>query len=152
MSRLSQKFWTGKEVPVVTDAIVSQVGALCVRQNKRHTEVLLVKSTGGRWIVPKGWPMDGLTDAQAAKVEAWEEAGVDKGKVSKAPIGGYVTRKLLDGGKKAVCHVTVYQIDVKHMVKRYPEAGRRKRKWLSLKKAAKRVDDKSLGLLLASLR
>ena len=83
MSRLSQKFWTGEEVPVPPTDCITQIGALYLRQTKRHTEVLLVKSSRGRWIIPKGWPMDGLTEAQAAKVEAWEEAGVDKGKVSK---------------------------------------------------------------------
>ena len=152
MSRLSQRFWTGKEVPVPPRDSISQVGALCLRETKGKTEVLLVKSSRGRWIVPKGWPMDGLTDAQAAKVEAWEEAGVDKGKVSKAPIGGYVTRKLFDNGRKTMCHVTIYRIDVKHMVKRYPEAGQRKRKWMSLKKAAKKVDDPGLRKLLKALR
>lgn len=151
MSRIRQKFWTGSETPVTQRDVIAQVGALCLRQKKQRCEVLLVKSTGGRWILPKGWPMQGLTDAQAAKVEAWEEAGVDKGKVSAVPVGGFVTRKILAEGEKAACHVTVYRIDVKHTVKRYPEAGKRKRKWVPLSKAAKKADGAGLRRFLRSL-
>lgn len=148
MSRLQQNFWTGREARVTDPGTIVQVGALCLRNKKGVQEVLLVKSSRGRWIVPKGWPMDGLTDREAAKIEAWEEAGVMKGKVSKAPIGGYATEKRFDDGRRVPCQVNVYRIDVKDMVKRYPEAGMRKRKWMSLKKAAKNVDDLGLKLLL----
>jgi len=151
MSRLSQTFWTGQESPVPTRKTIVQVGALCLRRTKGKPEVLLVKSSRGRWIVPKGWPMDDLTDAQAAKAEAWEEAGVAKGKISKAPIGGYMTVKKFDDGRKAKCHVTVYRLDVKTMVDTYPEANLRRRKWMSLKKAAKKVDDDGLRLLLKAV-
>ena len=53
-----------------------QVAALCHRRTKAgQKEVLLVTSRGtGRWILPKGWPMRGKSDAQAAAQEAWEEA------------------------------------------------------------------------------
>ena len=131
---------------------IVQVGALCLRQKNGKEEVLLVKSSRGRWIVPKGWPMDDLTDAEAAKAEAWEEAGVAEGRVSKAPVGGYMTIKRFDDGRKAQCHVTVYRTDVKTMVDSYPEAGQRRRKWMSLKKAAKKVDDDGLRLLLNAVR
>ena len=152
MSRLRQTFWAGRESPVASGKTVLQVGALCLRKTKGEIEVLLVKSSRGRWIVPKGWPMDGRTDREAARLEAWEEAGVAKGKVSKTPIGGYVTEKRFDNGRRAPCHVDVYQINVKSMVKSYPEAGLRKRKWMSLKKAAKKVDDAGLRLLLQAQR
>jgi len=152
MSRLRQSFWTGQESPVPSRKTILQVGALCLRATKGKTEVLLVKSSRGRWIVPKGWPMDGITDREAAKIEAWEEAGVMKGKTSKAPVGGYVTEKRFEDGRRKACHVNVYRIDVKTMVNSYPEAGMRKRKWMSLKKAAKKVDDPGLRLLLKSLR
>lgn len=148
MSRLQQSFWTGCEVHVPDRDTVMQVGALCLREANDRVEVLLVKSSRGRWILPKGWPMDKLTDAQAAKLEAWEEAGVLKGKVSKAPVGGYVTEKRFQGGRKMPCHVRVYRIDVKNMASNYPEARLRKRKWMSLKKAAKKVNDPGLRLLL----
>lgn len=152
MSNLDRSFWTGRKVRVVDPTAIAQVGALCLRDGKAGQEVLLVKSSRGRWIVPKGWPMDGLTDAETAKVEAWEEAGLRKGKVSKAPIGGYVTEKRFDDGRTAICHVSVYRIDVKEMTKTYPEADLRKRKWMPLKKAAKKVGDSGLQSLLKALK
>jgi 8-oxo-dGTP pyrophosphatase MutT (NUDIX family) len=42
---------------------------------KRGIEFLLVQSRGGRWIFPKGGVECGLTQAQSAAVEAFEEAG-----------------------------------------------------------------------------
>ncbi|PJI84988.1 8-oxo-dGTP pyrophosphatase MutT (NUDIX family) [Yoonia maricola] len=152
MSNLDRSFWTGLGVRVVDPTAIAQVGALCLRDGKSGPEVLLVKSSRGRWIIPKGWPMDGHTDAETAKIEAWEEAGLRKGKVSKAPIGGYVTEKRFDDGRVATCHVSVYRIDVKEMTKTYPEATLRKRKWVSLSKAAKKVDDLGLKALLQALK
>jgi len=55
----------------------SQFAALCYRIKRGKVQVLLVTSRGSkRWIVPKGWPMEGKTPAASAKQEAWEEAGV----------------------------------------------------------------------------
>jgi 8-oxo-dGTP pyrophosphatase MutT (NUDIX family) len=152
MSNLDRSFWTGRAVRVVDPTAIVQVGALCLRNGKDGKEVLLVKSSRGRWIVPKGWPMDGHTDAETAKIEAWEEAGLRKGKVSNAPIGGYVTEKRFEDGRVVPCHVSVYRIDVKQMTKTYPEAGLRKRKWVPLKKAAKKVDDVGLRAFLGALK
>lgn len=152
MSNLDRSFWTGLEVRAPDPTAIVQVGALCLRQGKSGQEVLLVKSSRGRWIIPKGWPMDGHTDAEAAKVEAWEEAGVKKGKVSKVPVGGYVTEKRFDDGRTVACHVDVFQIDVKEMTKSYPEADLRARKWMSSKKAAKLVDDAGLQSLLKAIQ
>ena len=152
MSNLDRSFWTGRGVRIVDPTAITQIGAVCLREGKSGPEVLLVKSSRGRWIVPKGWPMDGHTDAETAKIEAWEEAGVQKGKVSKAPIGGYVTEKRFDNGRTTPCHVSVYRIDVKEMTKTYPEAALRKRKWMPIKKAVKKVDDVGLQSLLGALK
>jgi 8-oxo-dGTP pyrophosphatase MutT (NUDIX family) len=151
MSNFDQSFWAGSEVRVIDPTARLQVGALCLRDGTSGPEVLLVKSSRGRWIVPKGWPMDGHTDAEAAKIEAWEEAGVRKGHVSKAPVGGYMTEKRFDDGRRVPCHVSVYRIDVTKMTETYPEAGLRKRKWMPLRKAIKKVDDAGLQALLKAL-
>ncbi|MEM1008346.1 MAG: hypothetical protein AAGJ35_05020 [Myxococcota bacterium] len=42
----------------------------------------------GRWVMPKGWTMDGTKPWQAAKIEALEEAGA-VGFVSDEEIGTY---------------------------------------------------------------
>jgi len=53
-----------------------QVAAVCYRIRKRSIEFLLVQTRGGRWIFPKGGVEPGLTHAQSAALEAFEEAGV----------------------------------------------------------------------------
>ena len=131
--------------------VLTQVAALCTRQGKKGTKVLVVKSSRGRWILPKGWPMDDCTDAQAAKREAWEEAGVQKGTIGKTPVGSYLTQKRFDDGRVSPCLVTVYPLAVKSMTNTYPEAGMRRRKWMSVGKAIKKLDDPGLVTLLLRL-
>jgi 8-oxo-dGTP pyrophosphatase MutT (NUDIX family) len=53
-----------------------QVAAVCYRMNGGNLEFLLVRTRGGRWIFPKGSAEAGLTHAEAAALEAFEEAGV----------------------------------------------------------------------------
>jgi 8-oxo-dGTP pyrophosphatase MutT (NUDIX family) len=65
----------------------TQFGALCYRVRRGKTQILLITSrTRGRWIIPKGWPSEGLTPAQSALQEAWEEAGVT-GRVQDVCLG-----------------------------------------------------------------
>ena len=76
-----------------------QVGALCLQAGTG--KVLLVTSRGtGRWIIPKGWPMDGRSAGGAALREAWEEAGV-RGQVEERPLGRYSYDKKLTRGLSA---------------------------------------------------
>lgn len=65
----------------------TQYGALCWRLKDGKPQVLLITSRrSGRWVLPKGWPMDGLSGPEAALTEAWEEAGV-RGKVKPDCLG-----------------------------------------------------------------
>lgn len=152
MTTLYRSFWTGNNVRPPDAQIVLQVGAICTREQDGNVDVLLVKSSQGRWIIPKGWPMQGISDRDAARIEAWEEAGVRKGKVSKAPIGGYVTEKRLEADMAVPCHVDVYKIDVKDLADDYPEVKRRERKWFSLKNACKQLSDPGLQALLRTMK
>ncbi|MBZ4023691.1 hypothetical protein CKO11_14655 [Rhodobacter sp. TJ_12] len=130
-----------------------QVAALCRRTNPKDekTEVLLVSSLDtGRWIVPKGWPMRGKTLAEAALREAWEEAGV-KGTVKPDPVGSYVYTKRRKTGLDQRCKVLCFLVEVETLEDKFPEAGRRKRHWVTPKAAAKRVQEKDLKLLLRTL-
>ena len=46
----------------------SQFAALCYRMKASRCEVLLITSRRtGRWIIPKGWPEDGLTPADSPR-------------------------------------------------------------------------------------
>jgi 8-oxo-dGTP pyrophosphatase MutT (NUDIX family) len=69
-----------------------QVAAVCYRVRGGNIEFLLVKTGKGRWIFPKGNVEPGLTHAQAAALEAFEEAGVH-GRMEEASFTSYVRRR-----------------------------------------------------------
>jgi len=128
----------------------SQFGALCYRLHKGAVEVLLITSRGtGRWICPKGWPIDGVTPAQAAATEAYEEAGVE-GKVSDVCLGVYSYNKNIPTEDNLPCVVAMFPLRVKRLLKDFPEAGQRKRRWFNQKKAAELVSNPELGQLIRS--
>src|SRR5271157_5271405 len=69
-----------------------KVAAVCYRIRRRGIEFLLVQTRGGRWIFPKGGVESGLTQAQSAALEAFEEAGVH-GRMEEIPFARYFHRK-----------------------------------------------------------
>ncbi|MFN3971169.1 MAG: NUDIX hydrolase [Gemmobacter sp.] len=131
----------------------SQVGALCWRWHKRRVEVLLVTSREtARWVVPKGWPIEGLDGAGSAAREAWEEAGV-RGEVQPVALGVYGYDKVMRRGgedeAQVPCMVAVFALAVSRQLKGFPEAGQRRLRWFSQAKAAKKVDEAELKALIA---
>jgi len=121
----------------------TQFGALCYRVRQDKVQVLLITSRGtGRWILPKGWPMDATTPAGTAMQEAWEEAGVE-GRTMGNSLGIYSYVKI-DEGTRLPCVVAVFPIRVKRLRDDYPESGQRRRKWGSKKKAAALLDEPEL--------
>ena len=126
-----------------------QVGALCYRvSSKGRVKVLMVTSRGtGRWILPKGWPINGLTAAQAAATEAWEEAGVS-GQVLDRVVGQFTYDKARDGAPPLACRVDVFPLRVDALSADFPECTERKREWMSLERAAKQVGAADVSALL----
>jgi 8-oxo-dGTP pyrophosphatase MutT (NUDIX family) len=66
-----------------------QVAAVCYRRRGDEIRFLLVKTDKERWIFPKGSVEPGLTHAQAAALEAFEEAGVH-GRMEESSFTSYV--------------------------------------------------------------
>ena len=131
------------------ETVRGQVGALCYRiAPAGGVEVLLVTSRDtGRWIIPKGWPMPDRPAAAAALREAFEEAGVEGDPGSDA-VGIFTYPKRLGDGQTVTCLVSVYPIRVMRQRSRFPEAGERRREWLSPEAAASRVQEPELAELL----
>jgi 8-oxo-dGTP pyrophosphatase MutT (NUDIX family) len=69
-----------------------QVAAVCYRIRNSGIEFLLVRTNSGHWTFPKGNAEPGLTHAQAAALEAFEEAGVH-GRIEEASFARYIRRK-----------------------------------------------------------
>ena len=122
-----------------------QVGALCWRRTRRgELRVLLITSRDtGRWLIPKGWPMRRRTEAEAAAREAYEEAGV-RGEVSPRSLGFFFYLKGLGNGRFAPCICRVFPLEVREMLRKYPEIGQRRIKWLPRDKAARRLMEPEL--------
>ena len=68
MGRLSQRTAAGTD-----PSRLIQHGALCFCVIKKSLRILLITSRGtGRWIVPKGWPIDGKSPAELSR---WNRLG-----------------------------------------------------------------------------
>ena len=132
-------------------APLRQVAALPVRFTAEGTpEVLLITSRETqRWVIPKGWPMPGLSDPEAAATEAREEAGLT-GKIHHKPLGTYLYWKRREAHFDLV-EVTVYRLDVRGQLDKWRERGERTVRWTSLPEAAEDVQEPGLQGILMSL-
>ncbi len=127
----------------------AQFAALCWRMKNDTLQICLVTSrTRGRWIIPKGWPMHKETPANAAAIEAYEEAGL-RGEAADICLGVYTHAKPGKVGNAPIITL-VYPLHVTHVHSKWPEKGQRRRKWFSLKKAVKKIDDPALARIVAT--
>ena len=135
-----------------TDDIGRQIAALPMHWDRKgNLSVLMVTSRDtGRWVMPKGWRMDGKKPWVAAEIEALEEAGAE-GHIGSDVIGIYHYDKILDDGSALPCEVTVYPMIVERLRKRWKERRERKRRWFTPRAAARRVEEPELSDLLEEL-
>jgi 8-oxo-dGTP pyrophosphatase MutT (NUDIX family) len=112
-----------------------QVAAVCYRMRGEDIEFLLVQTGGGRWIFPKGCVEPGLTHAQAAAIEAFEEAGVH-GRIEEESFGQYRVRR--PGKRSSVKQtVTAHLCEVLRLGP--PQESGRNRTWYSVEKTKLRL-------------
>ena len=128
-----------------------QVAALPVRiDDAGNPRVLLLTSRETkRWVIPKGWPMNGRKPWEAAAQEALEEAGV-VGRPCKTPIGSYAYFKR-QTAHFDVCRVDVYLLAFTEQRKSWREKGQREAEWFGLDEAAALVEEPGLIKLLLDL-
>ncbi len=129
-----------------------QIGALPWRKKKGLVQILLVTSRETkRWVIPKGWPMDNRADYNAARREAFEEAGV-KGHIHRTPFGKFDYIKTHADGDFP-CRVIVYALEVTEQLKSWPEKRERQREWFDGQVASELVAESQLkALILAFAR
>lgn len=114
--------------------------------------VLLVTSrTNGKWMLPKGWLIDGHEPHEAAEIEAKEEAGV-VGDISAAPIGSFHYLKLFDDGQSASAQARVFPVKVTSELKNWDEMKQRNRRWMRPREASKLAFEPDLKRFLLDLR
>lgn len=132
-------------------ATVQQYGALPWRRDRQgRIRILLVTSSRGRWIAPKGWPVEGRAPYLSAALEAFEEAGVI-GEIRSQPLAGYHCLKEGEDGSLQRCRVTLFSLRVRGTLTNWPERDRRKRRWFALDEAAEMVGDVGLADLIRAI-
>jgi 8-oxo-dGTP pyrophosphatase MutT (NUDIX family) len=120
-----------------------QVAAVCYWVRDGDIEFLLVRTRGSkRWTFPKGSAEPGLTHAQAAALEAFEEAGVH-GRIEESSFARYVRRKP-GGGRKSAARSGETELVVNaHLCEvlrlSAPEEAKRHRTWFSVQEARRRL-------------
>ena len=126
-----------------------QYGALCWCLSGADVKLLLITSLDTkRWIIPKGWPMPGLSPEASAAQEAWEEAGV-VGDINPLCLGRYGYQKGVTVQTTVPCAVGVFGLKVSRLADEYPEMKERRRKWFSTAEAALLVDEPDLACIIA---
>ncbi|MEG3858422.1 NUDIX hydrolase [Microcoleus sp. herbarium12] len=129
-----------------TIVLVEQSAVIPYRIQNGQIEVMVItSSTGKRWVIPKGLIEPDMTPQDSAAKEAWEEAGL-LGKVFPDLLGTYEYQK-----SGYTCQVEVFLLQVQTVLEKWPEASCRKRQWVSIPKAIKRVNEPELKLILANL-
>jgi len=117
-----------------------QVAAVCYRVNGHGIEFLLVQTRSRRWTFPKGCVEPGLTNAQAAALEALEEAGVH-GRIEEASFARYIGRKR--NGRQSLAPtelaVRAHLCEVSHLGP--PKESKRNPTWFPAEKAKRRLRD-----------
>jgi 8-oxo-dGTP pyrophosphatase MutT (NUDIX family) len=109
-----------------------KVAAVCYRIGRDGVEFLLVQTRGKRWTFPKGSAEPGLTHAQAAALEAFEEAGVH-GRMEEAAFTRYTFRD----GSTGPLTVNAHLCEVTWQEK--PQEVNRKPTWFSAEESKKRL-------------
>lgn len=130
---------------------LTQVAALPFVEVATGIDVLLITSRRrGRWIIPKGWPVDGLSYPGAAAREAREEAGAH-GEIGQETIGDYTYTKQTGQGYGVPCRVLVYPLRVAYQELAWREQAERSLQWTALGNAADVIEQKDLANLLKQL-
>lgn len=116
----------------------------------RFSVLLITSRKGGRWLLPKGWPIKNQSLAEAAQREAEEEAGVI-GICHGEPLGSFSYAKRMAEGYRVRCEVFVFPLLVREHCLDWPERGQRSLRWSGLREASQLVEDRGLARLLGDL-
>jgi 8-oxo-dGTP pyrophosphatase MutT (NUDIX family) len=125
-----------------------QYAALPYRLSGDTLEILLITSRRTRrWIIPKGWPMEGHQPSMCAALEALEEAGVS-GEIEKNAFGHYQYIKQFRLGINVPCKVDIFALKVTRERKTWAERNQRERRWCTVAEAAAAVSEPELRRLI----
>jgi predicted phosphate transport protein (TIGR00153 family) len=111
--------------------------------------LLITSRRTKRWIIPRGNPIPGLSPAQSAAQEAYEEAGIT-GLISPEEIGTYQYTKRRADRTTVIANVHVFPLRSTIQSGRWPERDQRDWKWFTRAEAAAAVEEPELSALIQS--
>ncbi|MGC8773669.1 MAG: NUDIX hydrolase [Chlorobaculum sp.] len=122
-----------------TVKISEQSGVLPIAGDK----IVLITARGsGRWIIPKGYIEKGMSPAESAAKEAWEEAGII-GSVRHEEIGIYSYRR-----PSGLFSVKIYPLEVESLLEQWDEMHVRQRRLVTPSEAIEMICHKELRSLV----
>ena len=111
-----------------------QAGAIVWQRTPMGIQVLLVeRSSGEGWGIPKGGIESGESSQDAALREAWEEAGVEP----KSLLRDLGEMRYVKRNRDQVVHF--HAVEAQALLNEWPEAFRRRQAWFSLEDAIREV-------------
>ena len=119
------------------------IAALCYQQTDKGLKYLLITSSTGRWIIPKGQPEENCSNRQTALNEAWEEGGVT-GEVTESSFG-------MDIRRKGRTYWKIYPVRIDSLSDDWPEKALRERRLVSPEKFDRYIDNADLLKALRKL-
>ncbi|RUT31347.1 NUDIX hydrolase [Arsenicitalea aurantiaca] len=135
--------------PVSGDILPQQAGVVPYRMIEGRVAFLLITARrSGRWIFPKGAPMEGLQLWETGAREAFEEAGIE-GEVEAEPVGSYRTRR--SDAVRSLVEVQMYPMLVHRQLEEWPEKNQRHRHWATVREARRLLSDRQLAEIAVSL-
>jgi 8-oxo-dGTP pyrophosphatase MutT (NUDIX family) len=132
----------------LTPTTLKQIGALPVicEPGGLWKVTLITTRDSGRWSIPKGNPIKGLSRAEAAAMEAYEEGGFI-GKMVKRPIGSYLFWKRRSGHWE-LANVSVYLLKIESRAEEFKEKGLRQIQTFSFEDADEAIVEPGLKTIL----
>jgi 8-oxo-dGTP pyrophosphatase MutT (NUDIX family) len=122
-----------------TVKISEQSGVLPIAGDK----IVLITARGsGRWIIPKGYIEKGMSPAESAAKEAWEEAGII-GTVRHEEIGTYSYRR-----PSGIFSVKIYPLEVESLLEQWDEMHVRQRRLVTPGEAIEMIYHEELRILV----
>jgi len=118
------------------------VAAYCYQGRSVSHKIVIITSSAGRWIIPKGQPVRRIGKKRIALREAWEEAGM------KGVVSGKARKFTIKLGRKQ--RWKIYPVKIKKLHKNWPEKAFRKRRLVSPEEALRVIDNRDLAKAVGS--
>ncbi len=111
--------------------------------------LIITSRRSGRWIFPKGAPIEGMSPWEVAAHETFEEAGI-QGEIEREPVGSYRSVKT-SPLRRTVVEVTMYPLRMTQQLDEWPEKGNRYRHWAIFPEARRLLSDPVLVSLAGKI-